>query len=253
MITKIILSILIIGFTIGFVESADGLIEFKKYKVINSPKVCGDKLCSETDEKIAKKGESSRNIKVCGDRLCSDFSKDAKILNKSSPFGQLQLGIAMDLIQCKEGQEVVIKKTKQTPACVNSENVIKLREKDWAITQQMQEEMFDKIASKRMQGLETSRTLEDFDVTITIIPEEINNTRYLAFDGEGWHRLHNVEITISGEEFTESIRTKTDDRGHLNMPWPIPDNIARGMYTIFATDGIHEFEITIPIASSLDN
>lgn len=253
MITKIILGILIIGVTIGFMESADGLVEFKKYKVINSPKVCGDKLCSEVDEKIAKKGESSRNIKVCGDGLCSDFSKDLKILNKYSPFGQLKLGISMDLIQCKEGQEMVIKKTKQTPACVNSENIEKLRGKNWAISQQMQEEIFTQIISDRMKGLESSKSLEDFDVSITIIPEEINSIRYLSFDGDGWHRLHNVEITILGEEFSESIRTKTDDRGHLNMPWRIPDNITRGMYTIFATDGINEFEITIPIASSLDN
>ncbi len=233
-------------------ESADGLTEFKKYKVINSPKVCEDKLCSEMDEKIAKKGESSYNINVCRDRLCSDFSDDVKTLNKSSPFGQLKLGIAIDLIQCKEGQEIVVKKTKQTPACVNSDNVEKLRERGWTITQKMQEEMFEKIASNRMQGLESSETMEDFGATITITPEEIGNKRYLVFNGEGWHRLHSVEITISGETFTESIRTKTNDGGHLNMPWSIPDNIPREMYTIFATDGIHEFEITIPVASSLD-
>jgi len=81
MITKIILGILIIGFTLRLIDSAEG-IEFKKYKVVNSPKVCGDKLCSEVDEKIAKKGESSRNIKVCGDRLCSDFSEKPKQINK---------------------------------------------------------------------------------------------------------------------------------------------------------------------------
>ena len=74
-------------------------------------------------------------------------------MNKSSPFGQLKPGIAIDLIQCKDGQEIVVKKTKQTPACVNSDNVEKLREKGWTITQQMQEEMFEKIASNRMQGL----------------------------------------------------------------------------------------------------
>ena len=78
MITKIILGILIIGFTLSLIDSAEGLVEFKKYKVINSPKVCGDKLCSEVDEKIAKKGESSHKIKVCGDRLCSDFSEKLK-------------------------------------------------------------------------------------------------------------------------------------------------------------------------------
>jgi len=37
------------------------------------------------------------------------------------------------------------------------------------------------------------------------------------------------------------------------MPWPIPEDISGGMYNIFATDGIHEFEITIPISPSLVN
>ena len=253
MITKIILGFLIIGFTVGLVDSAEGLVEFKKYKVTNSPKVCGDKLCSEVDEQIAKKGQSSHHTKVCGDRLCSDFSEKPKPLNKSSPFGQMKLGIDLDLIQCKEGHEIVMKKSNQIPACVNSENVEKLREKNWAVSKEFQDAIFAEIASKRSEGLEQAKTLDDFDVIITITPEEINDQRYLAFDGNGWHRLHNVEIEITGDSFSESIRTKTDDRGHLNMPWPIPDNIPGGMYNIFATDGIHEFEITISIFPSLEN
>ena len=248
----VILLILAISISWGF-NQAEGFIEIKKYKVTNSANVCGDKLCSEVDEKIAKKGESSRNIKVCGDKLCSDFSEDPKPFNKSSPFGQLKLGIAMDLIQCKEGQQVVIKKTNQTPACVNLENIEKLREKGWAITAQMQEEIFAEIAFNRMNGTESSRTLEDFDVTINITTVMINNQRYLSFDGNGWHRLHNVEITITGEVFSESLRTKTDDRGHLYMPWPIPDNVGGKTYNIFATDGIHDFEIDIPISPKMNN
>ena len=43
---------------------------------------------------------------------------------------------------------MVIKKTKQTPACVNSENVEKLREKNWAVSKQFQETIFAEIASK---------------------------------------------------------------------------------------------------------
>ena len=125
----VILLIVVISISWG-INQADGFIEIKKYKVTNSPNVCGDKLCSEIDEKIAKKGESSHNIKICGDKLCSDFSENSKPFNKSSPFGQLKLGISMDLIQCKEGQEIVIKKTNQTPACVNLENIEKLREKE---------------------------------------------------------------------------------------------------------------------------
>jgi len=251
MITKVIICVLIIGFTIGVIDSAEGFIEIKKYKVINSPNVCGDKLCSEMDERIAKKGESSHNIKICGYKLCSDFSEDPKPFNKSSPFGQLKLGIAIDLIQCKEGQEIVIKKINQIPYCVNSENVEKLREKGWAMTEQMQKKIFVEIAFNRMKGAESSKTLEDFDVSINITPEEINNQRYLTFDGDGWHRLHNVEITISSEIFSESVRTQTDNRGHLYMPWPIPDDVGGKKYNIFATDGIHDFEINIPISPKM--
>ena len=61
-----------------------------------------------------------------------------------------------------------------------------------------------------------------------------------------------MEITISDETFVESVRTKTDDRGHLNMPWPIPDSVGGKPYNIFATDGIHDFEMTIPIARNSD-
>jgi hypothetical protein len=248
MITKIIIGLLIVGFTVGFFDSAEGFIEFKKYKVINSPKVCGDKLCSEVDEKIAKKGESSHNIKVCGDRLCSDFSEKLKPFNKSSPHGQFRLGVALDLIQCKEGQGLVISTTNSLPACIKLENIEKLREKGWAISEKLQQERFEEFIEDRKKGIGSSRTIEDFDVSITIIPEEINDKRYLAFDGNGWHRLHNVEITITGENFEESVRTKTDDRGHLNMPWPIPEDIRGGMYNISATDGIHQYEISIPIS-----
>jgi len=92
------------------VEQAEGLVEFKKYKVINSPKVCGDKMCSEIDEERAKKGLSSRDIKVCGDRPCYDISEDSeKLLNKSSPLGQINLGIPIDLIKCKEGLDLLVK------------------------------------------------------------------------------------------------------------------------------------------------
>ena len=103
MITRFIILVLILGVSATLlVEQAEGLVKFKKYKVINSPKVCGDKMCSEIDEERAKKGLSSRDIKVCGDRPCYNISKDSeKSLNKFSPIGQANLGIAIDLIECK--------------------------------------------------------------------------------------------------------------------------------------------------------
>jgi len=230
-------------------EQAEGLVEFKKYKVINSPKVCGDKMCSEVDEERAKKGLSSRDIKVCGDRPCYDISDNSeKLSNKSSPMGQIKLGISIDLIECKEGLELVVRTTSLSPACIKKENVEKIRETNWAISSTQQQKMFERLVQERQNGMVSAKTLQDFDVTLNMETDHINNQRYLMFDGHGWHRLHNVEITISASDFSESVRTKTDDRGHLNMPWPIPDNVDGNVYHIFATDGIHEFDIDIPIS-----
>jgi hypothetical protein len=120
--------------TVFLVEQAEGLVEFKKYNVVNSSKVCGDKMCSEIDEERAKKGLSSRDIQVCGDRLCYDISGDSeKLLNKSSPLGQTNLGIPINLIECKEGLELVVRTASLSPACIKKENVEKIREFDWAI------------------------------------------------------------------------------------------------------------------------
>lgn len=252
---------LVIFLTIGLISmsylisetQADGLVEFKKYKVINSHKVCGDKLCSEIDEQRSQKGLSTRDIKICGDRPCHDItSKKITPFNKSSPLGQYKLGIALELIECKEGQTIIIKTTNLLPACVNIENIGKFRERNWAVSEQIHQEIFEKRADDRKKGLVAEKILADFDVGLNIIPDEISNQRYLVIEGFGWHRLHNVEITVSSQDFEESIRTKTTDRGYLNTLWQIPDLVGGKMYNIFATDGIHEFELDIPIAIKLD-
>ena len=82
--------------------------------------------------------------------------------------------------------------------------------------------------------------------------EEIATQRYLAIEGFGWHRLYNVEITISSQDFEESIRSKTTDNGDLHTLWQIPDSVRGKLYNIFATDGIHEFELDIPITLKLN-
>ncbi len=248
MITRLIILVLVLGISTGFiVEQAEGFIEIKKYKVINSPKVCGDKMCSEIDEKRAKKGLSTHNIEICGDRPCYEItSKQENFANESSPYGQFRLGIALDLIECKQGQIVVIKKTSQFPACVDMKSAEKLREKGWAVPDVEQEEIFKEILNNRITNAELILQ-KKLDVSLSVVSEQIYNQRYLMFDGYGWHRLHNVEITITGEGFEESVRTKTNDRGHLNMPWPVPDAVGGKLYKIFATDGIHEFEMNVPI------
>jgi len=233
--------------------SAGSLVEFKKYKVTNSDKVCGDKLCSEIDEQRSQKGLSTRDIKICGDIPCYDITnKKIKSFNKSSPLGQHKLGIITDLIECMENKVLIIKSTNQLPACVNTDNVEKLRERNWAVSEQVQLNFFEKLVDDRKNGLITKKILADYDIGLSITHDEIANQRYLVIDGFGWHRLHNVEITITSNDFKESIRSKTTDNGDLSTLWQIPDSINGGVYNIFATDGIHEFELEIPIIINLN-
>jgi hypothetical protein len=47
------------------------------------------------------------------------------------PLKQFNSGIPIDKIQCKEGLELVIKSSDNTPACVKSTSVLKLIERGW--------------------------------------------------------------------------------------------------------------------------
>ncbi len=61
----------------------------------------------------------------------------------------------------------------------------------------------------------------------------------VIFRGEGFHRLHNVEITIYQEDIIVSkLLTKTTDRGDLFMPLII-NHLTPGKYDVLATDNIH--------------
>jgi hypothetical protein len=238
---------LVLGLSVGMISESEAFIEVKKYKVINSEKVCGDKLCSEVYEKQAQRGFSGRDTNICGDRPCTEITSQ-RFINPDSPLGQKRLGIPLDLIKCNEGLVLVIKVTNLNPACVSDESAEKLQNVGWALAQKEMKEFLEKIKLERQRESAFEESPKDTDITMNITFDKINYQRYLVFDGNGWHRLHNVEITITDGLFSESVRTKTDDRGHLNMPWPIPDTVGGKAYNIFATDGIHEFEINVPIA-----
>ena len=61
----------------------------------------------------------------------------------------------------------------------------------------------------------------------------------VIFRGEGFHRLHNVEITIYHDNIIVSkLLTKTTDRGDLFMPLIVTD-LSPGNYDVVATDTIH--------------
>ena len=61
----------------------------------------------------------------------------------------------------------------------------------------------------------------------------------IIFQGEGFHRLHNVEITIYHEDIVVSeLLSQTTDRGVLFLPLIIND-FTPGKYDVSATDNIH--------------
>ncbi|MFQ5573719.1 MAG: hypothetical protein ACE5EJ_05670, partial [Nitrosopumilaceae archaeon] len=80
-----------------------GLIEIKEYKMINSPKVCGDKLCEELE------GDSG-----------------------IPPLKQYNEGISIEKIRCKQGFELVLKTSNNHPACVKESSIDKLLKRGWA-------------------------------------------------------------------------------------------------------------------------
>jgi len=61
----------------------------------------------------------------------------------------------------------------------------------------------------------------------------------IIFRGEGFHRLHNVEITIYQEDVVISkLLTKTTNKGVLFIPLIVTD-LSPGEYDVLATDKIH--------------
>jgi len=61
----------------------------------------------------------------------------------------------------------------------------------------------------------------------------------IIFRGEGFHRLHNVEITIYQEDVVISkLLTKTTNKGVLFIPLIVTD-LSPGKYDVLATDKIH--------------
>jgi len=80
-------------------------------------------------------------------------------------------------------------------------------------------------------------TVEAASITTSITTVSIWDM--VVFRGEGFHRLHNVEITIYQEDVIISkLLTKTTNRGDLFMPLIIT-NLSPGKYDVLATDKIH--------------
>lgn len=226
----ILVSVIFFIFTINNAEAGTNIIEFKKKYVTNSPKVCGDKLC---DEEI----ETTASIKK----------------NPHTPLAQYKLGIPIYQITCKNHLSFVLKVSNWHPACVTPESLQKLVDKGWAATLGETNKIFEATVKKEDPLL---KPLKEYrkeyplyeGLGLSITPKIISGESYLIFKGYGWHGFHNVEIFISNNlGKSEFLMSQTDTRGDLYMPWKIPDSFTSGLYHIRATDGIHEYEIDIPI------
>ena len=221
-----------IGLTVSIAEGGTNIIEFKKKHVTNSPIVCGDKLCDEVS-----KEESSYSIPK----------------NSNTPMGQYNLGIPIHKITCKPDFIFVLKLSNWHPACVKFENVQRLVDIGWAASLEDLETIFSTSAKKEIpQFAPLKEYRKEYPLYeglgMSIESDTIYDEEYLIFNGYGWHGFHNVEITISntlGE--VEFMMTQTNPDGILYLHWKIPDTITSGWYQVHATDGIHEYEIDIPI------
>ena len=222
---------------VGFDYLADGFIEIKKGHVTNSPKVCGDKLCSESQTEATE-------------------TKNPNEKNSSSPLSQYKLGIPLDKIRCKINFIFILKSTNFYPACVKPSTAEKLVSQGWATSNEQQIQILQDLQPKKpttkiKEFNETTITnTQTSEVKVTITPDFINGQRYLNFEGYGWLGYHNVEISISQGNFTQAkFLTETTDRGKLHVPWPIPESVGGGIYTITLSDSKNFYTIDIPISS----
>ncbi len=221
-----------LGLTISLAEAGTNIIEFKKKYVTNSPKVCGDKLCEEEPM-----DESSFSIPK----------------NRHTPMGQYNMGIPIHKIVCSPDSVFVLKLSNWNPACVKPDSVQSLVNIGWAANDEELENILIASAKKEVPLFspltEYRKEFPIYEGTgMEISFDNISGRPYLIFNGYGWHGYHNVEITLSkNSEKIEFIMTQTDPGGILYMPWQIPDDFVGGWYQVYATDGINEYRIDIPI------
>ena len=227
----IIIILIFLGLTISSAQGGTNIIEFKKKYVINSLDVCGDKLCDK---------ESEDTLTPVGKNL-------------HTPMAQYNLGIPVYQITCKSHLAFVLKLSNWHPACVKPGNVQRLVDKGWAVTLEEKNNIFVAMSEKKSSML---KPLEEYrkefplyeGLGLSITHDIIAGESYLIFDGYGWHGFHNVEITISYDSAeVEFMMSQTDPRGNLYLPWKISDSIKSGLYHVYATDRIHEYELDIPI------
>ena len=217
----LLFTVVIVLFIIA-INPVYGFIEVKKANEINSPKVCGDRLCSDLN------------------------------LNELSPLYQFKQGISIDKIQCKSGYELVLKNTSNQPACVKPSSIEKLVDIGWAKRYDAKYSIIEEPMSIHEDGpvldfnektvdktLLSSQVfiIDDEFVQLNARLAEISGQKAVVFTGTGLRGFHNIDVTISSENgFELELDTKTAQSGELFMPWIIPQTLEPGIYAVEFSD-----------------
>jgi len=214
---------------------AAGLIEIKKWRGINSPEVCGDKLCEELE------GDSG-----------------------IPPLKQFNEGISLEKIRCKQGFELVLKTSNNHPACVKESSIEILVQRGWATVLDIiikQHIPVDAESAEKARQLGTkgvvlaseSFVMDENNPTVTITSSDINGQDAIIFEGSGFRGFHVIDVIVTNEfGFEAELDTKTSEGGNLFMPWLIPDLFEMGTYKIVFSDRLSSHEIIIKIGNQFE-
>jgi len=209
-----------------------GLIEIKKWRGINSPEVCGDKLCEELE------GDSG-----------------------ISPLKQFNEGISLEKIRCKQGFELVLKTSNNNPACVKESSIDILVQRGWAtvldiiIKQHIpvdaeSAEKARQLGAKGVVLASESFVMDENNPTITITISDINGQDAIIFEGNGFRGFHVIDVIVTNDfGFESELKTKTGMQGTLYMPWLLYEPLVPGTYNVEFSDRVSSHDITIKVGN----
>ncbi len=174
-----------------------GFIEIKKWRVINSPEVCGDKLCEELE------GDSG-----------------------IPPLKQFNEGISLEKIRCKQGFELVLKTSNNHPACVKESSIEILVKRGWAtvldiiIRQHIpvdaeSAEKARQIGTKGVVLASESFVMAENNPAVTITSSDISGQDALIFEGSGFRGFHVIDIILTNDfGFETELKQRQEWKEH---------------------------------------
>ena len=189
-------------------------------------------------------------------------AKKAKSIN--SPLSQYNQGISLEKISCNDGFKLVLKTSNNRPVCLKPDSAKILVERGWAkvFEKKHLQETFPPELKETLKKIDETRPVylaqESFAMendipnipnkypTVSLRLSEISGHDVIIFEGSGFRGTHSIDIRIIDDEGNRiKLHTKTTQRGDMLMPWPIPENLEPGTYTVQFWDRVSEHFLTI--------